>query len=99
MEERTFSLGYNNRWRHELDPYAYQWFTYTYTYTPKWSKMLKHDYFYICVNGSYPVCFLACRGSKCHMTSFFSPLIYSTIDHAIPFKKNWESIRTGKFDL
>ena len=33
MEEHTFSLGYNNGWRHGLDPYAYQWFTYTYTYT------------------------------------------------------------------
>ena len=33
MEEHTFSLGYNNGWRHGLDPYADQWFTYTYTYT------------------------------------------------------------------
>ena len=23
MEEGTFSLGYNNKWRHGLDPYAY----------------------------------------------------------------------------
>ena len=31
MEERSFSLGYNNGWRHKFDPYAYQWLTYTYT--------------------------------------------------------------------
>ena len=29
MEEPTFFLGYNNEWRHGLDPYAYQWFTST----------------------------------------------------------------------
>ena len=44
MEELTFSVGYNG-WRHGLDPYAYQWLTYT--YTPKRSKMLKYDYSYM----------------------------------------------------
>ena len=29
MQEGIFFLGYNNRWRHYLDTYAYQWFTST----------------------------------------------------------------------
>ena len=43
MEERTFSLGYNNGWRHRLDPYAYQWFTSTYLDTYSTPTRLNSD--------------------------------------------------------